>query len=76
MAAGGVLGMGRWRGFSSIEWWWGFGAACARGHSQARSRGVAAAARAAYQSPVGGGADAAASPDQLAAGAGAKLTIH
>lgn len=76
LAAGGVLGMGRWRGFSSIEWWWGFGAACARGHSQARSRGVAAAARTAYQSPVGGGADAAASPDQLAAGAGAKLTIH
>ena len=68
LAAGGVLGMGRWRGF---------GAACARGHSQARSRGVAAAAaRAAYQSPVGGGAEAGANPDQLAARAGAKLTIH
>lgn len=77
MAAGGVLGMGRRRGFSSIERWWGLGAACARGHSQARSRGVAAAAaRAAYQSPVGGGAEAGANPDQLAARAGAKLTIH
>jgi hypothetical protein len=76
LAAGGLLGLGRRRGFSSIERWWRLGAACARGHSQARSRGVAAAARAAYQSPVGGGAEAGANPDQLAAGAGAKLTIH